>query len=89
MPNRTVCGVLQEMRSCFNTRNFAGLLGLIEEAQSMANKMESSLQYKKNIAELKEEKSELKKEVRLLEAQVASLENDKDLLIGGIPGLED
>lgn len=43
MPNRTICNVLEEMRQCHETRNFSYLLGLIEEAQSMANRMEAAL----------------------------------------------
>ena len=84
MPNRTICEVLQEMRSCYNTRNFAGLLGLVEEAQSMANKMEAGLQDKHNIEELREEKKDLKKDLKLLEAQIATLENSKDRLVNSL-----
>ncbi len=43
MPNRTICCVLDEMRKAYETRNFSYLLGLIEEAQSMANKMEARI----------------------------------------------
>lgn len=43
MPNRYVCDVLEEMRKCYKTRNFAPLMGLIEEAQTMANRMEGAL----------------------------------------------
>ena len=32
--NRTLCSVLEEMRKCYETRNFAVLPGLIEEAQT-------------------------------------------------------
>lgn len=84
MPNRTICEVLQEMRSCYNTRNFAGLLGLVEEAQSMANKMEAGLQDKHNVEELREEKKDLKKDLKLLEAQIATLENSKDRLVNSL-----
>jgi hypothetical protein len=38
-----MCAVLEEMRQCYKTRNFAALAGLIEEAQSMGNKMEAAL----------------------------------------------
>lgn len=47
-PNRTLCQVLEEMRGCYKSRNFASLMGLIEEAQSMGNRMESSLFDKKD-----------------------------------------
>jgi len=81
MPNRTICEVLGEMRSTYETRNFAGLLGLIEEAQSMANKMEAALQDGKSINELREERKELKDEVKLLEASVLKLERAKETLV--------
>ena len=42
-PNRTMCGVLEEMRQCYKHLNFAPLPGLIEEAQTLANRMESGL----------------------------------------------
>ena len=53
--NRTICGVLEEMRSCNETKNYSYLLGLIEEAQSMANKMESKIDLIKDFEELKEQ----------------------------------
>lgn len=70
MPNRTLCGVLEEMRKCYETRNFSGIMGLVEEAQMMANRMEASLYDKhdltaiqKKIKELKVDRDELKKEL--------------------------
>ena len=41
--NRTLCAVLDEMRRCYKTRNFAPLMGLIEEAQTYGNRMEAKL----------------------------------------------
>lgn len=41
--NRYMCSVLDEMRNCVETSNFSGLSGLIEEAQSYANRMENGL----------------------------------------------
>lgn len=43
MPNRTLCSVLHEMRECCKTSNYSYLPGLIEEAQSMGNRMEAAL----------------------------------------------
>ena len=69
--NRTICGVFEEMRSCNETKNYSYLLGLIEEAQSMANKMESKIDLindfealKDKYKELEEQKNELKKEIK-------------------------
>ena len=68
---RTICQVFEEMRSCNETKNYSYLLGLIEEAQSMANKMESKIDLindfealKDKYKELEEQKNELKKEIK-------------------------
>jgi hypothetical protein len=64
-PNRFVCDVLEEMRSCHKTRNFSYLPGLIEEAQMMVDNMEASLKERKEYIRwhqmVKEEKSEYKR----------------------------
>ena len=76
--NRTICGVLEEMRSCNETKNYSYLLGLIEEAQSMANKMESKIdlindfeELKDKYKELEEQKNELKKEIKSKGGKIA------------------
>ena len=68
MPNRMLCTVFEEMRDCVKTLNFSYLLGLIEEAQSLANRMESRLYDMKehdrlldDIRDLKKKKKNLKK----------------------------
>ena len=62
LPNRYVCTVLEEMRCCHKTGNYAHLLGLVEEAQSMFNRMESSLyDQRNNKRKIKELKKKLKK----------------------------
>lgn len=48
MANRYLCDVLDEMRKCYKTRNFSHLLGLIEEAQTLANRMEAGLGEKRD-----------------------------------------
>lgn len=73
MPNRYVCDVLDEMRKLYETRNFSGLLGLIEEVQTLVNRMEAGLRDYKDagynedrIAEIKKELKELRKEKKEL-----------------------
>ena len=61
--NRTLCDVLDEMRKCHETRNYAGLMALVEEAQSKANRMESGLADKKDLVKMEEEWHQLKKEI--------------------------
>lgn len=69
--NRTLCNVLEEMRKAHETRNYSYLDGLIEEAQSMANKMESGLGDKSDFQEMLKKKAELKKEIEALEKEKA------------------
>ena len=69
MPNRTVCAVLDEMRKCHKTRNFAYLDSLIEEVQSLANRMEAKLWDQKDYEHMMERRDELKREIKELEAK--------------------
>ncbi len=64
--NRVMCDVLSEMRECHNTRNYAALQGLIEEVQSMANRMEAGLRDVKDLRELSEELSERRRQLKKL-----------------------
>ena len=70
MPNRHICSVLEEMRECTRTLNFSYLLGLIEEAQSLASRMESKLYDIKDFDRLHEEIRDLKKKKKNLEMEV-------------------
>lgn len=62
MPHRYLCDVLEEIRKCNETRNYSYLLGLVEEAQTLANRMEAALGEKKDAEgwhkKAKEEKAE-------------------------------
>lgn len=71
MPNRTLCDVLKEARTCYETRNFSYLLGLLEEAQVMGNKMEAALY---DQSDLKYAEKELKKVNKKLEEQKDKLD---------------
>jgi len=69
--NRYLCSALEEMRECVKTLNFSYLLGLIEEAQSMANRMEAKLddmrdheRLKGEVKELEERRVVLRKELK-------------------------
>ena len=72
-PNRTMCDVLREMRDCYKTRNFCSLNGLIEECQSMGNRMEAGLQDYHDIKGFREEKAKLKQDINKLQQKKASL----------------
>ena len=73
MSNRYICTVLEEMRSCVKTRNFSYLSGLIEEAQSLANRMESHLYEIKDFDRLHNDIRKLKAQKKKLEE---ATEND-------------
>lgn len=65
-PNRLVCSVLEEMRALDKAKNYGSLLGLIEEVQTLVNRMESALSDKRDIKEWSEKRRKLKKEVKKL-----------------------
>lgn len=75
--SRTICQVLDEMRKLYETRNFSALLGLIEESQSMANRMEAKLYTIKDIDRAEEVRKRLKKEIQELETKKEKLEDAK------------
>jgi hypothetical protein len=75
--NRTLCDVLEEMRTCFKTYNFAPMLALIEEAQMMGNKMEAGLNDKHDVENMESRKNELVKEIRELKEKRKSLSGDE------------
>ena len=75
MSNRYICSVLDEMRDCVKTSNFSYLSGLIEEAQSLANRMESRLYEIKDFERLHED-------IRKLKAEKKKLEKDNPDTVG-------
>ena len=77
-PPRTLCDILAEMRKAYESRNFAGLLGLVEEAQTKANRMEAALEGRDAIREIEEKRQEAKDELRRLEKELKQLENKVD-----------
>ena len=58
--HRVLCDVLGEMRTCVKTLNFAPMLSLIEEVQSMGNRMEAALGDQKHLVDLQDEIKKLK-----------------------------
>lgn len=68
--NRTICDVLEEMRKAYETRNFSFILGHIEEAQTMANKMEAALTDKKDLQWYAEEKKKILEELKKLDKEL-------------------
>ena len=65
--NRYVCEVLEEMRTCTKTLNFAVIPSLIEEVQTMVNRMEMALSDMKDLETLKDDIQEKKEELKVLQ----------------------
>ena len=65
--NRYVCEVLEEMRTCTKTLNFAIIPSLIEEVQTMVNRMEMTLSDMKDLESLKDTIREKKEELEKIE----------------------
>jgi pyrimidine operon attenuation protein/uracil phosphoribosyltransferase len=74
MINRMLCDVLHEMRECNKTLNFSYLLGLVEEVQTLANRMEAKLYDIKDFELLHEDIAKLKKQKKKLEEKIEGLE---------------
>ena len=75
-PNRVMCEVLEEMRKSVKAYVNAGdvhynrhLMSLIEEIQTMGNRMEAGLQDARDLRGMHEDKSKLSKEIKKLEAK--------------------
>ena len=68
--NRYVCDVLEEMRTRVKTLNFAMIPSLIEEVQTMANRMEMALEDMKDLKSLKNEIHDKKEELKILKKKI-------------------
>jgi|TARA_B110000914_G_C15087588_1_gene275809 pyrimidine operon attenuation protein/uracil phosphoribosyltransferase len=69
-----LCDVLHEMRECNKTLNFSYLLGLVEEVQTLANRMEAKLYDIKDFERLRDDIKDLKKKKKKLEEKIEELE---------------
>lgn len=72
--NRTICDVFEEIRQCVKNLNFGCVMGLIEEAQSMANRMEAKLNDISDWKDYNKKLNILRKEVKELEERKEALE---------------
>ena len=77
MPHRYICSVLDEMRECMKTQNYSYLPGLLEECQTLANRMESALWEQKDITDLYTELKALEKDKDKLKNKIAKLKIKK------------
>jgi hypothetical protein len=74
-PNRLVCTVIAELQKLHETRNYAMLPSLLEEMQTMVNRMEAALY------NIKDEQS-LRDSIKKLKAECVALEAKKNELGG-------
>ena len=58
--SRWLCDVLEEMRGCDKSKNFAHMGNLIEEAQRLANNMEDALGFERQVDEIMSDFDKLK-----------------------------
>lgn len=72
--NRYICDVLEEMRKLVEHGNVSPLRGLIEEAQSLANRMESGLSDKRDLLGLSEETAKARRAYKALQREYEKLE---------------
>lgn len=79
-PHRHFCTVLEEMRACFKTYNFGAMQGLMEELQSIGNRMESGLEAMDDYNTLREKMKAMARKYTALkrEAKALSKEDDDD-----------
>ena len=83
-PNRYVCSVLEEMRELLKKLDKHSIgryksvqAMMIEEAQTMVNRMEASLYDKSDISKATEKRAELQREVRKLKSDLKLLKEAK------------
>jgi hypothetical protein len=74
MPNRTICQVLSEMREAHKTHNYSYLPGLIEELQTMANRMESALYDQNDLDYARREVKKLDKKIQEMKDKLGETE---------------
>ena len=79
-PSRYICSVLEEMRTCVKTLNFALVPSLIEECQTLANRMEAALEDNEGAESIAKRLKELKVEKKKLQKEIAELEDKKESL---------
>ena len=80
MTNRYFCTVIDEMRACYKTRNFSIVMGLLEELQSIGNRMEAKCgdisdrnNYLDEVKKLKREIKDLKRKRDKLKRKVGEI----------------
>lgn len=65
MLNRYICDAIEDLRKMWETRNFSGFLGSVEEIQTLASRMEAKLSDCKEVKNLHDAYDNLKTEYDL------------------------
>lgn len=78
--NRYICDVFSDMRKCDKSKNYSPMKGLIEEAQVMANRMESALSDQKDLKALQIELGKARKAYKKLEKEYKELQSNTEEL---------
>lgn len=74
---RYLCDILADMRKAYETRNFSYLLGMIEELQYRANRMESRIEDISSVESLEIQRLALRAEIKELKAERRKLKAEK------------
>lgn len=78
--SRLACDVLEELRTCHKTRNYAVVRGLVEELQAMFNRMEAALEnYSSDYGSIRSLREDMREARKKEKASKASIERDKRL----------
>ena len=73
-----MCDALEEMRKCYDTHNYSPMRGLVEEVQSMGNRMEAALEYKKETEKYRLETREAAKELVKIKEELKVAKEERD-----------
>jgi hypothetical protein len=79
MPHRYVCSVLEEMRTCLRLLKIDMLPGLVEEVQTLVNRMEAKLADYSEMGYNIKEARKLKKQVDKYREEIENLEDILDI----------
>jgi len=63
---RYLCDILIDLRKCYKTRNFSYMMGLLEELQYRAYRMEQAMYLSSEIEYMEKQRIRLKKEIKEL-----------------------
>jgi len=85
---RFLCSIIDDMKQCYETRNFSPLPGLMHELQIGANRMEAKLDIIRDFDYYEEEYRGLKKQCKDLKKQIKEKKKELEDLDIPIPKIE-